>query len=76
VSAAGSLAGAATFVTTLSFLFTTPGALSLAHPAAGFLMKDVVLLGACLATAAEAARAARARTAPREAAPRMRVSHA
>jgi uncharacterized membrane protein YkgB len=79
VSAAGSLAGAATFLTTLSFLFTTPGALSLAHPAAGFLMKDVVLLGACLTTAAEAAgaaRAARARAASREPAPGMRMSHA
>ena len=52
LSAGGSLAGAGTFLTTLSFLFTTPGALSLKHPAGAFLMKDVVLLGACLATAA------------------------
>ena len=47
----------------LSFLFSTPGALSLKHPAGGFLMKDVVLLGACVATAAEALRAARAKRA-------------
>jgi uncharacterized membrane protein YkgB len=73
LSAAGSAVGAAIFVTTLSFLFSTPGALSLKHPAGGFLMKDVVLLGACVATAAEALRAARARAAagaPRSA-PRM-----
>jgi uncharacterized membrane protein YkgB len=57
--------GAVIFLTTLSFLFSTPGALSLKHPAGGFLMKDVVLLGACVATAAEALRAARARSAPR-----------
>lgn len=63
VSAVGSLVAAGTFLTTLSFLFTTPGALSPMHPASGFLMKDVVLLGASLATAAEAARAARARRA-------------
>lgn len=61
LSAVGSAAGALTFLTTLSFLFSTPGALSLQHPASAFLMKDVVLLGACLATAADALRAARAR---------------
>jgi uncharacterized membrane protein YkgB len=61
VSAIGSALGAVTFLTTLSFLFSTPGALSLKHPAGGFLVKDVVLLGACIATGAEAARAARAR---------------
>jgi uncharacterized membrane protein YkgB len=65
VSAIGSAAGVLTFLTTLSFLFSTPGALSLKHPAGGFLMKDVVLLGACVATAAEALRAARARSAAR-----------
>jgi uncharacterized membrane protein YkgB len=47
----------ATFVTTLSFLFSTPGALSPMHPAHGFLLKDVVLLGAGVALAAEALRA-------------------
>lgn len=63
VSAAGSVAGVLTFLTTLSFLFSTPGALSLKHPAGGFLMKDVVLLGACIVTAAEALGAARTRRA-------------
>ncbi len=66
VSAAGSAAGALTFLTTLSFLFSTPGALSLQHPAGPFLMKDVVLLGACILTAAEALRAARARSVGRD----------
>lgn len=66
VSAAGSALGVGTFLTTLSFLFSTPGALSLKHPAAGFLLKDVVLLGACVTTFAEAARAARAKAAGRE----------
>ena len=65
VSAIGSAAGVGTFLTTLSFLFSTPGALSLQHPAGGFLMKDVVLLGACIVTAAEAIKAARARSAAR-----------
>jgi uncharacterized membrane protein YkgB len=63
VSAIGSGLGAITFLTTLSFLFSTPGALSPMHPANAFLMKDVVLLGGCLATAAEALRAERARRA-------------
>lgn len=66
VSAVGSAAGVLTFLTTLSFLFSTPGALSLASPAGPFLMKDVVLLGACIVTAAEALRAARVRGAGRE----------
>ncbi len=64
-SAVGSAAGAAIFLVTLSFLFSTPGALSLKHPASQFLLKDVVLLGACIVTAAEALRAARARSAGR-----------
>jgi uncharacterized membrane protein YkgB len=62
VSAVGSAVGAAIFLVTLSFLFSTPGALSLKHPASQFLLKDVVLLGACVVTAAEALRAARARS--------------
>jgi len=65
VSAIGSAAGVTIFLTTLSFLFSTPGALSPMHPANGFLLKDIVLLGACLATAAEAFKAARARSAHR-----------
>jgi uncharacterized membrane protein YkgB len=58
ISAAGSLAATGTFLVTVSFLFTTPGALSPMNPAFGFLVKDLVLLGASLVTAAEAARAA------------------
>ena len=73
VSAIGSAAGVVTFLTTLSFLFTTPGALSPQNPANGFLMKDVVLLGACIATAAEAHKAARARSAGRAARPISRM---
>jgi uncharacterized membrane protein YkgB len=69
LSAVGSAAGVVIFLTTLSFLFSTPGALSLKHPAGGFLMKDIVLLGACIATAAEAWAAARARRAARTAHP-------
>src|SRR5262245_18832830 len=58
LSAFGSLMASGTFVVTLSFLFSTPGALSPAHPANGFLLKDILLLGAALYTAAEALRAA------------------
>jgi uncharacterized membrane protein YkgB len=45
---------------TLSFLITTPGVLSPTSPFGGFLMKDIMLLGAALYTAAEALEAARA----------------
>jgi uncharacterized membrane protein YkgB len=58
LSAVGSLVAAATFVVTVSFLFTTPGALSVESPIRGFLMKDLILLGAALCTAAEALEAA------------------
>lgn len=61
VSAIGSAAGALTFLITLSFLFSTPGALAPTHPANSFLVKDLILLGGCLATCAEALRAARDR---------------
>src|SRR5262245_17536278 len=56
----GSLMASGTFLVTLSFLFTTPGALSPTSPVSGFLLKDIVLLGAALFTAAEALRAANA----------------
>lgn len=56
-SAYGSMLAVGTFVVTLSFLFTTPGALSPMHPANGFLLKDILLLGAALYTTAEAYRA-------------------
>ena len=48
---------AGTFLVTLSFLVTTPGALSPTSPFGGFLMKDIMLLGAALFTAGEAWRA-------------------
>ncbi len=61
LSAAGSLIAAGTFLVTLSFLVTTPGALSATSPIGGFLMKDLILLGAALYTAAESLDAARQR---------------
>lgn len=62
LSAAGSLLAAATFAITLSFLVTTPNVLAPTNPFGGFLMKDIILLGAALYTAAEALEAAAART--------------
>jgi uncharacterized membrane protein YkgB len=53
-SAVGSLTGIVIFLTTLSFLFTTPGALAPGSDVGGFLMKDLVLLGAAIYTAGEA----------------------
>jgi uncharacterized membrane protein YkgB len=53
-SALASLAVAPMFVVTLSFLFTTPGVFEPTSPWGGFLMKDVILLGAALAISAEA----------------------
>ncbi|HET9001214.1 MAG TPA: DUF417 family protein [bacterium] len=53
-SAVGSLAGVVIFLTTLSFLFTTPGALTPGSDVGGFLMKDLVLLGAAIYTTGEA----------------------
>lgn len=44
------------------------------HPANAFLAKDIVLLGASLVTAAEAARATRARRAPEVEAARPRAA--
>jgi uncharacterized membrane protein YkgB len=58
LSAVGSLLAAGTFLVTLSFLFTTPGVLAPTNPFGGFLMKDIMLLGAALYTAAEALEAA------------------
>ena len=58
LSAVGSLLGAGMFLTTLTFLFTTPG---LDDGAKGFLLKDLFLLGAALYTAGEALAAAGAR---------------
>jgi reactive chlorine resistance protein C len=50
----GSLGATIAFAVTLSFLFTTPG---LSAEWSGFLMKDLVLLGAALWTAADSLRA-------------------
>lgn len=57
LSAYGSLGAAAVLVITLSFLFTTPG-LDPNSLDAGFLLKDLTLLGAALWSAAEALAAA------------------
>jgi len=54
VSAYASLAAAGMFLVTLSFLFTTPGVFEPTSPWGGFLIKDIILLGAALFTAAEA----------------------
>lgn len=56
----GSIGGIITFVLTVSFLFSTPGVFQFSHgfPLLGnvgqFLIKDLVLLGASIWTAAEA----------------------
>lgn len=54
VSGYASLAASGMFLVTLSFLLTTPGALAPTSPVNQFLLKDIVLLGAALFTAAEA----------------------
>jgi len=64
LSAIGSLLAAGTFVVTLSFLVTTPGVLAPDNPFGGFLMKDILLLGAALFTAAEALDTAARKEAP------------
>ena len=59
-SAAGSFGAVVMFLTTLSFLVTTPGSWGVVDGvpvptgAGGFLIKDLLLLGAALWTAAEA----------------------
>ena len=58
IAALGSALGVGIFASTLSFLFSTPGALAATHPAHGFLLKDIVLLGATVALGTEAIRAA------------------
>ena len=56
----GSIGAIITFVLTVSFLFSTPGAFEFSHgfpllgSAGQFLIKDLVLLGASVCTAAEA----------------------
>jgi len=56
VAAIGSLGAALTFVFTFSFLFTTP---NVSTELGGFLMKDLILLGAALWRAGEALQARR-----------------
>ena len=62
----GSLGAVVIFLTTVSFLFTTPGAFAVVDglwvpgSMGSFLIKDLTLLGAALYTAAEARRAWRA----------------
>lgn len=59
----GSVGAIVMFATTLSFLFTTPGAFKVVDglwvpgDMGGFLLKDLMLLGGALYTAAEARRA-------------------
>jgi uncharacterized membrane protein YkgB len=48
------------FLVTLSFLFTTPSVLEPTSETGGFLLKDLLLLGAALYTLAEALSAGRA----------------
>jgi len=57
LSAFGSLAAIPMFLTTLSFIITTPNV----GEASGFLLKDLTLLGAAIWTAGEALQAERAR---------------
>jgi reactive chlorine resistance protein C len=57
-SAIGSLLASGMFVVTLSFLFTTPDVFAPSSPWGGFLMKDLILLGAALFTSSEALRRA------------------
>ena len=52
---AGSAGAALAFLTTLSFLLTTPG-VTIPSPEATFLLKDALLVGAAIASAQEAAR--------------------
>ena len=62
LSFVGSLGAIITFVLTVSFLFSTPGAFHFSYglpmlgDAGQFLIKDLVLLGASIWTAAEARR--------------------
>jgi uncharacterized membrane protein YkgB len=64
LSFVGSIGAVITFVLTVSFLLSTPGAFQFSHgfpllgDAGQFLIKDLVLLGAAIWTAAEAQEAA------------------
>ena len=56
----GGLLATGTFLVTLSFLVSTPGILAPGNDGGGFILKDVVLLGAALHVAGTSALAARA----------------
>jgi reactive chlorine resistance protein C len=56
----GGLVATGTFLTTLSFLATTPGLLAPGNDGTGFILKDLVLLGAALHVAGTSALAWRA----------------
>lgn len=72
LSAFGGLMAAFAMLNTLSFLFTTPG---LDGRGSGFLIKDLVLLGAAIWSAAEASSGVRSRHRARaNAAPRAKPS--
>jgi reactive chlorine resistance protein C len=73
LSAIGSLLAAGTFLMTLSFLFSTPGVFAPTNPFGGFLLKDIILLGAALYTTAEALDAARQQDAAAQATTPVRV---
>ena len=63
----GAIAGliaTGTFLTTLSFLVTTPGVLAPGSDAGGFLLKDLILLGAAIHATGTSVLAARAQGTP------------
>ncbi len=60
LGAIGGLVATGTFLTTLSFLASTPGLLAPDNDGAGFILKDVVLLGAALHVAGTSILALRA----------------
>jgi uncharacterized membrane protein YkgB len=62
VSAIAGLAASGMFVITLSFLVTTPGVMEPTNDTGGFLMKDILLLGAALLSASESFRLLLARS--------------
>ena len=64
LGAVAGLIAVATFLTTLSFLLTTPGALAPGSDAGGFLLKDLILLGAALHAAGTSILATGAQRAP------------
>jgi uncharacterized membrane protein YkgB len=64
VSGLASLGASGMFLVTLSFLFSTPSVLDPMSPAFGFLVKDLILLGAALYTAGEALQAPKRVAAP------------